>query len=45
MLGRIIYVLRAGVPWRLLPAPSWTVGVTYRRRLRDWHHAGPAVRA
>jgi transposase len=23
VLGGIIYVLRAGVPWRLLPAGSW----------------------
>ena len=25
VLGGIIYVLRAGVPWRLLPPRSWAV--------------------
>ena len=42
MLGGIIYVLRAGVPWRLLPARELGCGspVTCWRRLRDWQHAG-----
>jgi transposase len=42
VLGRITYVLRAGVPWRLLPAKELGCGsgVTWWRRLRDWQHAG-----
>jgi len=42
VLGGIIYVLRAGVPWRLLPARELGCGspVTCWRRLRDWQHAG-----
>jgi len=42
VLGGIIYVLRAGVPWRLLPARELGCGsgVTCWRRLRDWHAAG-----
>jgi transposase len=42
VLGGIIYVLRAGVPWRLLPAHELGCGspVTCWRRLRDWQHAG-----
>jgi transposase len=42
VLGGIIYVLRAGVPWRLLPTRELGCGsgVTCWRRLRDWHHAG-----
>jgi transposase len=42
VLGGIIYVLRAGVPWRLLPAKELGCGsgVTCWRRLRDWQHAG-----
>src|SRR5215204_2904630 len=38
VLGGIIYVLRAGVPWRLLPARELGCGsgVTCWRRLRDW---------
>jgi transposase len=41
-LGGIIYVLRAGVPWRLLPAKELGCGsgVTCWRRLRDWQAAG-----
>jgi transposase len=40
--GIIYYVLRAGVPWRLLPAKELGCGsgVTCWRRLRDWQHAG-----
>jgi transposase len=35
-------VLRAGVPWRLLPAHDLGCGspVTCWRRPRDWHQAG-----
>jgi transposase len=42
VLGGIIYVLRAGVPWRLLPARELSCGsgVTCWRRLRDWQAAG-----
>jgi hypothetical protein len=42
VLGGIIYVLRAGVPWRLLPAGELGCGspVTCWRRLRDWQQAG-----
>jgi len=42
VLGGIIYVLRAGVPWRLLPARELGCGsgVTCWRRLRDWQRAG-----
>src|SRR5215204_5938969 len=38
VLGGIIYVLRAGVPWRLLPARELGCGspVTCWRRLLDW---------
>jgi transposase len=41
VLGGIIYVLRAGVPWRL-PAKELGCGsgVTCWRRLRDWQQAG-----
>src|SRR5215211_2192330 len=42
VLGGIIYVLRAGVPWRLLPAKELGCGsgVTCWRLLRDWQQAG-----
>jgi transposase len=42
VLGGIIYVLRTGVPWRLLPARELGCGsgVTCWRRLRDWQAAG-----
>jgi transposase len=42
VLGGIVYVLRAGVPWRLLPAKELGCGsgVTCWRRLRDWQQAG-----
>ena len=42
VLGGIIYVLRAGVPWRLLPARELGCGsgVTCWRQLRDWQQAG-----
>jgi transposase len=42
VLGGIIYVLRAGVPWRLLPTRELGCGspVTCWRRLRDWQAAG-----
>jgi transposase len=42
VLGGIIYVLRAGISWRLLPAKELGCGsgVTCWRRLRDWQAAG-----
>jgi transposase len=41
-LAGIIYQLRTGVPWRLLPASELGCGsaVTCWRRLRDWQRAG-----
>jgi transposase len=38
----IVYQLRTGVPWRLLPARELGCGspVTCWRRLRDWQRAG-----
>jgi transposase len=41
-LAGIVYRLRTGVPWRLLPARQLGCGspVTCWRRLRDWQRAG-----
>ena len=40
-LRGILFVLRAGLPWNLLPAElGCGSGSTCWRRLRDWHHAG-----
>jgi transposase len=40
-LGGIIFVLRTGCPWRLLPsALGCGSGTTCWRRLRDWQEAG-----
>jgi transposase len=41
-LAGIVYQLRTGVPWRLLPARELGCGspVTCWRRLRDWQRAG-----
>jgi transposase len=41
-LAGIIYVLRTGVPWRLLPTRQLGCGsaTTCWRRLRDWQRAG-----
>src|SRR5215212_5373410 len=40
-LGGIIFVLRTGCPWRLVPqALGCGSGTTCWRRLRDWHAAG-----
>jgi transposase len=40
-LGGIIFVLRTGCPWRLLPRElGCGSGVTCWRRLRDWQEAG-----
>jgi transposase len=41
-LAGIVYQLRMGVPWRLLPTRQLGCGspVTCWRRLRDWQRAG-----
>jgi transposase len=41
-LAGIVYQLRTGVPWRLLPSRQLGCGsaVTCWRRLRDWQRAG-----
>ena len=40
-LTGIVYVLRSGMPWRLVPSElGCGLGVTCWRRLRDWTHAG-----
>ena len=41
VLNGIVYVLRTGTAWELLPAElGWGSGMTCWRRLRDWQHAG-----
>src|SRR6186713_2129034 len=37
----IVFVLRSGIPWQMLPPElgCWS-GMTCWRRLRDWHQAG-----
>jgi transposase len=40
-LTGIIFVLKSGIPWELLPQEMGCgSGVTCWRRLRDWHQAG-----
>ena len=41
-LAGIVYQLRTGVPWRLLPVRELGCGspITCWRRLRDWQRAG-----
>lgn len=39
-LAGIVYVLRSGVPWRMLPDGFGCSGVTCWRRLRDWQRVG-----
>lgn len=39
-LSGIIYVLKSGIPWRMLPEEFDCSGVTCWRRLRDWQKAG-----
>ena len=40
-LTGIIFVLKSGIPWELLPQElGCGSGVTCWRRLRDWQHAG-----
>ena len=40
VLAGIVYVLRSGIPWRMLPEEFGCSGVTCWRRLRDWQQAG-----
>ena len=40
-LNGVLYVLRTGVPWRMLPPElGWGSGVTCWRRLREWQRRG-----
>ena len=40
-LAGILFVLRSGIPWRMLPREMGCgSGMTCWRRLRDWHEAG-----
>lgn len=39
-LEGIMYVLKNGIPWRMLPREIGCSGVTCWRRLRDWQQAG-----
>jgi transposase len=39
-LAGIIFVLRSGIPWEMLPRELGCSGMTCWRRLRDWHEAG-----
>lgn len=39
VLAGIIYVLKSGIPWRMLPKEFGCSGVTCWRRLRDWQRA------
>lgn len=40
-LTGIIFVLKSGIPWEMLPQEMGCgSGVTCWRRLRDWQHAG-----
>ena len=40
VLAGIIFVLRSGIPWEMLPRELGCSGMTCWRRLRDWHGAG-----
>ena len=39
-LTGIIFVLRSGIPWEMLPRELGCSGMTCWRRLRDWQEAG-----
>jgi transposase len=39
-LEGIMYVLRSGIPWRMMPKELGCSGVTCWRRVRDWQKAG-----
>lgn len=40
VLVGIIFVLRSGIPWEMLPRELGCSGMTCWRRLRDWQQAG-----
>ena len=41
VLSGIVFVLKSGIPWRMLPKElGFASGVTCWRRLRDWQKAG-----
>src|SRR4051794_30253249 len=41
VVNGILFVLRTGIPWRVLPATrDFPSGITCWRRLRRWHKAG-----
>src|ERR687894_884465 len=40
VLAGIIFVLRSGIPWEMLPRELGCSGMTCWRRLRDWQKAG-----
>lgn len=40
VLSGIVFVLRSGIPWEMLPRELGCSGMTCWRRLRDWHAAG-----
>ena len=40
-LNGLLFVLRTGIQWEMLPQElGWGSGMTCWRRLRDWHEAG-----
>ena len=39
-LSGIIFVLRSGIPWEMLPRELGCSGMTCWRRLRDWQEVG-----
>ena len=39
-LTGILFVLKSGIPWEMLPAELGCCGMTCWRRLRDWQQAG-----
>jgi transposase len=40
-LSAILFVLKSGIPWELLPQElGWCSGMTAWRRLRDWQRRG-----
>jgi transposase len=43
-LAGIIFVLRSGLPWEMLPRELGCSGMTCWRRLRDWQQAGVRAR-
>ena len=40
VLAGIVYVLKSGIPWRMMAKEFGCSGVTCWRRLRDWQEAG-----